>query len=280
MSEFYFRGVCAAMLGVGCALTGCSRAARPDSDTAEHVELSAAPASATPALAESAGTSQRGVAVVELFTSEGCSSCPPADQALARLAARAKTEALPVYPLSFHVDYWNYLGWRDRFSNADFSVRQHQYNWINPDGGTYTPQAVVNGRAETVGSNASRIDALVSSALATAPRAFVALEAKRGASNIDVSYRVTGDTADRVLNLALVEPRAESAVQSGENAGERLSHVNVVRGFVTRTLTPSALGTWSFAPNVELAARAVRVIAYVESASQHDVIGATALELN
>ena len=228
----------------------------------------------------SATPSTQGVAVVELFTSEGCSSCPPADAALSRLAARAKAGALPVYPLSFHVDYWNYLGWRDRFSQADFSARQHAYNWINPSGGTYTPQAVVNGRAESVGSNASRIDGLVSSALEAAPRAFVALEAKRSTSSITVSYRVTGETADRVLNLALVEPHAESAVASGENAGERLAHVNVVRAFTTRPLAASTAGAWAFEPKAELVSGAIRVVAYVESASQHDIIGASALELD
>lgn len=262
------------MLGAVSAFTGCSRSAQPVAETREPAPL------AQPSAPTTATHAQRGIAVVELFTSEGCSSCPPADAALARLATRAKDGALPVYPLSFHVDYWNYLGWRDRFSSADFSARQHEYSGINPNGGTYTPQAVVNGRAETVGSNASRIDDLISSELETAPRAFIALEAKRNAGNIEVSYRVTGETAGRVLNLAVVEPHAESAVKSGENAGERLAHVNVVRSFATRALATSTTGTWSVAPSAELAAGALGVVAYVESAAQRDITGATAVTLD
>ena len=111
-----------------------------------------------------------GVAVVELFTSEGCSSCPPADRVLSRVASRAAAEALPVYTLSFHVDYWNYLGWRDRFSNPNYSERQHGYSAISPNGGSYTPQAVINGESECVGSDASQIDALIAAALTREPR--------------------------------------------------------------------------------------------------------------
>jgi len=261
-------------LGAGSMLTGCSRSARPDS---ANEPISPSARAVMPAAAPRV---ERGVAVVELFTSEGCSSCPPADRNLARLSTRAGAEALPVYPLSFHVDYWNYLGWRDRFSSANFSERQQKYGWIQPTSGIYTPQAVVNGRAETVGSNATQIDALVSAALAQAPRAFIALEAKRSATRIDVSYRVSGEVTDRVLNLALVEPHVESAVRSGENAGERLAHTNVVRSFATRSLAAGAAGNYAFVPDADLAGKPLRVVAYVESASQRDVTGASELELD
>jgi hypothetical protein len=240
------------------------------------IAASAAPATGPATAATAQGT---GVAVVELFTSEGCSSCPPADRVLARLAARAKADSLPVFPLSFHVDYWNYLGWRDRFSNATYSERQHNYGPISAGGGTYTPQAVINGEAECVGSDASRIDALIGSALKRAPRTQIALEARRAEHGIEVSYRVSGETAARVINLALVEPRAESAVESGENAGERLAHVNVVRVFRTRPLSAGTAGSWSPTPGPDVQARRVGIVAYVEGVSQRDISGAAALEL-
>ncbi len=220
-----------------------------------------------------------GVAVVELFTSEGCSSCPPADRVLASLTARAQADTLPVYTLSFHVDYWNYLGWRDRFSSPSYSERQRGYSSISANGGTYTPQAVVNGEAECVGSDASGIDDLIDSALKRVPRTQIELEARRGPQGVDVNYRVSGATAGRVLNLALLEPRAESQVEHGENAGERLAHVNVVRAFASRALSVSSTGHWTLQAGSDFTARPVGVVAYAEDASQRDISGATALEL-
>jgi hypothetical protein len=221
-----------------------------------------------------------GVAVVELFTSEGCSSCPPADRVLSELAARAKSAALPVYVLSFHVDYWNYLGWRDRFSSASYSERQRGYAGINPSGGTYTPQAVINGDSECVGSDSSQLDALIARALKREPRTQIELRARRAGGGIEVSYRVSGDSAARVLNLALLEPHAESAVKSGENSGERLAHVNVVRRFESRALAEGNVGSWSFKPGADFDTRQVGIVAYTEDAAQRDISGATELELD
>lgn len=272
-------------MGVCAVLGGCSRELPAERAASAPREPNAALAVASPAAplaassASSAAHAGAGVAVVELFTSEGCSSCPAADRVLANLTARAKESALPVYTLSFHVDYWNYLGWRDRFSSSDYSDRQRGYSSINPSGGTYTPQVVVNGQAECVGSDSSRIQDLLDSALQRAPRTQIALEARRGADGIDVSYRVSGATAGRVLNLALLEPRAESQVEHGENAGERLAHVNVVRAFASRMLSDGNAGRWTSKPGPDFAARRVGVVAYAESTSQRDISGATALEL-
>ena len=93
----------------------------------------------------------KGFAVVELFTSEGCSSCPPADALVARVQKESTNK--PVYILAFHVDYWNRLGWKDVYSSAEYSARQNQYaNWLNLSSEVYTPQAIVNGHTEFVGS--------------------------------------------------------------------------------------------------------------------------------
>ena len=92
----------------------------------------------------------KGFAVVELFTSEGCSSCPPADALVAKV--QKESAGKPVYILAYHVDYWNRLGWKDAFSDAAYSARQKQYShWIK-GAEIYTPQAVINGRKEFVGS--------------------------------------------------------------------------------------------------------------------------------
>ena len=270
------------LLSVSCLLGGCSRelpAERAALATREPPTGAAAPRASDQASERGKPLQGAGVAVVELFTSEGCSSCPPADRVLAELAARAEAGSLPVYTLSFHVDYWNSLGWRDRFSSSRYSERQGNYSAVGAHGRVYTPQVVVNGEQECVGSDAARIDSLVGSALGRKPRTRIALEATRGDHVVEVNYVVTGDTQDRVLNLALVEPHADSKVERGENAGEHLAHVNVVRVFTTRALSAGTCGHWSAPTGPELDARRGGVVAYAERASQRDISGAAALEL-
>lgn len=249
------------------AWIGCSR---------ELPSEPVAPVAAEPLVARAPAP---GIAVVELFTSEGCSSCPAADRALARIAEHARSDAAPIYVLSFHVDYWNYLGWADRFSSARYSQRQRDYGPISEGGGTYTPQAVVNGNHECVGSNAARLDDLIQGALAEAPRTRIELRAERAPRSVRVSYRVTGDAVARVLNLALVEPRAESRVEDGENAGERLKHVNVVRAFVSHPLAAGTAGELELPLIDELRGEPVGVVAYAEGVAQTDISGASALDL-
>jgi hypothetical protein len=111
------------------------------------------------------------------------------------------------------------------------------------------------------------------------PRTQIELDARRGAQGIEVNYRVSGATAGRVLNLALLEPRAESQVEHGENAGERLAHVNVVLAFASRVLSAGSTGHWTLQAGSDFTARPVGVVAYAEGASQRDISGATALEL-
>jgi hypothetical protein len=286
-----------ALLALASALLapcGCSRAPLPAQSERAQLANAAPPASdpaadrstalgasTTSGVASSTPTRAAGVALVELFTSEGCSSCPPADAVLARLAARAQASALPIYALSFHVDYWNYLGWRDRFSSARYSERQRGYAELNPSGGTYTPQVVVNGAAECVGSRAAELDGLIEAALKQPTRTQITLDGRRSSpSALELRYQVRGATAGRVLNLALLEPRAESRVQSGENAGSRLAHVNVVRAFEVRALGASAAGTWSIELPSDFDSRKVAFVAFAEDRAQRDVSGAASLELD
>src|SRR6478736_2052313 len=94
--------------------------------------------------------------VVELFTSEGCSSCPPADELLGHLRQDLAAKSIQVIPLGFHVDYWNSLGWKDRFSSAEFTQRQEQYTQSLKVDGPYTPEMVVDGKVEFVGNDAGQ----------------------------------------------------------------------------------------------------------------------------
>src|SRR5258706_7835451 len=109
--------------------------------------------------------SQQNPVVIELFTSQGCSSCPAADKNLAEIIEDAEKNGQPVYGLSFHVDYWNYIGWKDPYSNPGYTARQHQYAQKLNSESVYTPQMIVNGEIEFVGSNKKASSEAVASAL-------------------------------------------------------------------------------------------------------------------
>lgn len=150
-----------------------------------------------------------GFAVVELFTSEGCSSCPPADALLAQIEKESQNK--PVYLLAFHVDYWNRLGWKDRFSSTKFSSRQNQYaNWLNLKT-VYTPQVVVNGSREFVGSEENIFRNSIKTALAKPSLGNLAIStSKKGNSNLILNYNTDQPTDGYSLALALVIAKASN----------------------------------------------------------------------
>lgn len=173
-----------------------------------------------------------GTAVVELFTSEGCSSCPPADEVLAGLARR-RAGGDAVLTLGFHVDYWDHLGWPDPAGSAAWTRRQTAYARALGSRGLYTPQAVVGGRRELVGSDARRLRRAVDEAL-RAPGLPVRAAARLDGGAVHVAPEVLVEPPPGcVVVAALVQPRLRSVVTRGENAGRTLDHVDVVRGLGT-----------------------------------------------
>ncbi len=177
---------------------------------------------------------QRFPVLVELFTSEGCSSCPPADTLLMQLDQLQPVAGAEVIALSLHVDYWNYIGWTDPFSSSLFSRRQEEYS--NAFGGDrmYTPQMVVDGQSEFVGSRVSQAREEIAKAVRH-PKATVSLTVSpRQAKDIQLAITVenlppvqSGDSADLVL--AIAESNLNSSVARGENSGRKLMHTAVVR---------------------------------------------------
>ena len=168
--------------------------------------------------------------LVELFTSEGCSSCPPADLLLSRLMQESPIEGVPIVALGFHVDYWDRLGWKDRFSSAAFTERQNQYAAAWKTDRIYTPQAVVDGRFEFVGTDVRRVVGAIAEAGAR-PHATVKVETAPGPSpslRIDVAPPAGAALAGEVL-LVIAEDNLASEVKAGENANRRLEHMAVVR---------------------------------------------------
>jgi hypothetical protein len=161
-----------------------------------------------------------GAIVVELFTSQGCSSCPPADRLLSELANHEHER--PVIALAFHVDYWNDLGWRDPFSSSAATERQEMYTRALGRG-LYTPQLVVNGRAHVVGSRRGEVDRALAAAR---PVTTLAASAQLQGSILHVAATVpTGAHAI----VAVVEDALDTEVRAGENRGEHLRNDRVVR---------------------------------------------------
>jgi hypothetical protein len=196
---------------------------------------------------QTASPSASGFAVLELFTSEGCSSCPAADRTLAALAEAYADRA--VFPLSFHVDYWDRLGWRDPFSSATFSDRQRRYARTLSSHRVYTPQLVVNGQLDVVGSRAGTIRRWVDRALQGHAEASIAFEVKREGRRLRTHHRASGGPASARVVLLLTQDHASQHVPRGENAGRALTHVHVVREL--RTAGRAAQVRWTLPDDVE-----------------------------
>jgi hypothetical protein len=206
-----------------------------------------------------------GFAVVELFTSEGCSSCPPADEVLAKIVAEHKDN---VYVLGYHVDYWDRLGWKDAYSSAAYTRRQQEYARVMKLGSIYTPQAVVNGQKEMVGSQEKDLRAVIAEDLAGAGGKKITLRAQREGKNIVASF-VTEGRGDDKLYIALVQSHAETSVGAGENSGRRLQHVNIVRELKTAAAGNS--GSVDFAIPQGLQAKDCTLIAFLQSSKAGDI---------
>lgn len=243
----------------------------------------ASPAAAAPASSSAPSLPHpAGVAVVELFTSEGCSSCPPADRLLAALSAEAARAGRLLFALSFHVDYWNSLGWDDPFSRSAYTDRQRAYASAL-GGGMYTPEMIVNGSEAMVGSDAARARRAVARALAGPARAaFRDLGAEAARGNVRVTFAIAGAGSSgaaapppgTVIRLALVQPDTAVAVGRGENGGRTLAHHNVVRAFATAR--PGSDGTGEARMPLPAGARpgAWRLIAYAQDPGSLEVLGA------
>lgn len=218
----------------------------------------------------------RSFALVELFTSEGCSSCPPADQLLNDLAADARKEGKPVYCLAFHVDYWDYLGWKDSFSDQAYTRRQHAYAAALGSSGIYTPQMVVNGREGFVGSDQGKALSEIRQALAHPARTAVSVQANRSpvSGDVQVIYEVSAAPRGAVLCAALTEDGFVVPVTAGENARRTLRHDAVVRAFESLPLKEMR-GTLHLRPVEPIKGRA-RVVVYVQDSATLEVFGAAA----
>ena len=173
--------------------------------------------------------------VIELFTSEGCSSCPPADALLAKLDAQQPVAGAEIIALEEHVDYWDRLGWRDPFSSPEWTERQHSYAQAFRSGSVYTPQMVVNGSTEFVGSRIRQGGEAIESAARQPTTALsVAASSVPNKHAVEVTVNVLNSEGARQNDqpdvwLAVTETGLHTAVKGGENSGVDLHHAAVVR---------------------------------------------------
>lgn len=173
--------------------------------------------------------------VVELFTSEGCSSCPSADDLLRSIANTTSENGQPIVALSEHVTYWNRLGWADPFSSDTFSSRQDRYGTTLGNAEVYTPQAIVNGREQFVGSDAAALSHALRAELKQTGVALAITEIHRSGNSAVLRVRngaLPDDRSDVELWAAVTDDADQSRVLRGENGGRTLHHAAVVRSLV------------------------------------------------
>jgi hypothetical protein len=235
-----------------------------------------------------AGSDVRTPVLVELFTSEGCSSCPPADRFLEKLDGQP-VQGAEMIVLSEHVDYWNHIGWKDPYSASFYSQRQSAYASRFGLDSVYTPQIVVDGTSEFVGSNSGLADKAFRKALGV-PKLPVRLSSiSADASNTLHAHLETGTldasfgSREAEVYVAVALNRAESQVSAGENAGHRLAHVSVVKSL---TKVGALKQGQVLAQDVQLKlgpgsdANGLRLIAFVQEPRQGRVLGAVSMLVN
>ena len=231
---------------------------------------------ATAEAADAPAGGQPPLTVVELFTSQGCSSCPPADALLSRLAERED-----VIALSMHVDYWDYIGWKDPFASPVITERQRDYAASLGGRYVYTPQMVIQGTAEAVGSNARNVEWRIKEARKL-PRVTVGLTADIAADKVTVSLPPAETMESHTVLLAVYDDEKVMDVLRGENGGRRLKYSHVVREL-------RRIGTWrGEATEIPLRLSELRAkdsdayacAVLLQSMETGRIIGAAKIELN
>jgi len=228
--------------------------------------------------------------VVELFTSEGCSSCPPADALLARLAEEQVGSNVQLIALEEHVDYWNDLGWVDPFSSRDWTARQYVYAGVLKNGNPYTPQMVVDGTVEFVGNHSKQARETILKAVSN-PKIAVALVQgeSKSAGAINFSAKVgklegTAGSDAKEVWLAITETALHSAVTRGENAGEDLHHAAIVRfmrkiGEAKTDREPSFAGDATVPLKKEWKRENLRAVLFVQEKKSRRIFGASEIRI-
>ncbi len=226
---------------------------------------------------------ENGIAVVELFTSEGCSSCPPADALLKRLADEARQDKRPVYCLAFHVDYFNRLGWVDKLSDAAYTHRQEWYGGLLDGVEVYTPMMIVNGRSPFLGYDEATARKNIQHGLQTPTPDRISLKIQNGlpGGEVRVEYQVEGPVSGGIIiHVAITESGISRKIAGGENAGKLLLHDCVVRSFKSESVGTGGEGSIAFDPSLIRGAKPDSIIAFLQNEKDGTISGAARQSLS
>ncbi|RZJ23657.1 MAG: DUF1223 domain-containing protein [Acinetobacter sp.] len=213
-----------------------------------------------------------GFAVVELFTSEGCSSCPPAEELMVRLQSEYKDK--DVYLLAYHVDYFDQLGWKDTFGSPEHTSRQTQYgSWLK-NRQIYTPQAIVNGKYEFVGSDEAVMQSAIKRELATQKTSSLLLNARMEKRKVILDYEVDKSINDARLAIAIIQKTAKVNVNAGENGGRQLLHIQIVQQLTTQVISASGKGTTSITVPLGFDSKGWEVLGMVQNKTNGEILTA------
>jgi hypothetical protein len=214
--------------------------------------------------------------IVELFTSEGCSSCPPADRVLIDLVEKQPIKGALVIGLGEHVDYWDQLGWKDPFSDRAFTTRQSVYAHATGAADIYTPQIIVDGVDAIVGHDRAAVHDAIRRA-AGRRKADVRIEWAAGQSELSVAVERSPETANATVFLAITEDGLRTSVKRGENAGRTLDHAAVARKLLQLGKTDRE-GRFSSVVPVPLESawsrQTLRIVVFVQNDSSRRVVAA------
>ncbi len=217
-----------------------------------------------------------GFVVMEFFTSQGCSSCPKAEELLGSYVEKNDSRIIPI---AFHVDYWNPLGWRDSFSTYQYSARQEKYNrdYLHSKS-IYTPQLIINGQKEFVGSNAEAIKKSVDETLNQIPSVNIHLQnATVTNGKLTVRYTMDGNFANSSINFVLIQHKTTTDVKAGENRGRTLINYNVARHLLSTTAKDSGICVLQLP--LGIAASDLSLVLFTQNKTSGRITGAIKKEL-
>lgn len=217
-----------------------------------------------------------GIVVLELFTSQGCSSCPPADELLRKIKQSKKDH---VFTIAYHVDYWNYIGWEDPFSKPEFTIKQTEYNRKFENRSNYTPQLVVNGKEHFVGSNARKLyENIALYGSLTAENQLQITDVKRDSRKVLLEYSIDGSLNDKRLRAVLILDERITKVKRGENTNRSLTNSNIAVAEARRSIDSPTGNIQLILPDLLRPDDKIYAILIIENKDM-DIVGAARSEV-
>ncbi|MBX2843520.1 MAG: DUF1223 domain-containing protein [Flammeovirgaceae bacterium] len=215
--------------------------------------------------------------LLEMFTSQGCSSCASADALISEVIENAEKRNSNVFVLTYHVDYWDYLGWKDKLAKPAFAARQRKYAKVLGSLNIYTPQLVVNGELHFVGSDRRKLFEIIGGNGIKTTTVEVNLEVAQKGNTLDLLIRLAGDFQNSIIHLAIVEKGLTTEIKGGENKGRTINYDNVVRIFQSRESDKEVFEKLNIPADIN--SQNAELIVFVQDKNSWEVKGVSKLKL-